>query len=92
MAQRQIPPLPASPGIRPQRLALLMCAHVDDGPTGTPPRCWPRRAWQALLTSCQHRCPADSAGAWRWWHAFARPRILTVLDEPEQCLDWAGRR
>jgi ABC-2 type transport system ATP-binding protein len=75
-----------------EHLALLMCAHGDDSPD---------EHAAGLLTEAGLAGAADqlpvglSSGQRRrlaLLSCFARPRVLVVLDEPEQRLDRAGRR
>jgi ABC-2 type transport system ATP-binding protein len=75
-----------------EHLALLMCAHGDDAPD--------EHAAQLLteagLAAAADQLPAGLSSGQRRRLAlatcFARPRILLLLDEPEQRLDRAGRR
>jgi ABC-type multidrug transport system ATPase subunit len=75
-----------------EHLALLMCAHGDDGPD--------QHAAELLaeagLAGVADRVPVGLSTGQRQRLAlvtcFARPRILVVLDEPEQRLDRGGRR
>jgi ABC-2 type transport system ATP-binding protein len=75
-----------------EHLALLMCAHGDDSPD--------EHATELLaeagLTHAADQLPVTLSSGQRRRLAvltcFARPRILVVLDEPEQRLDRAGRR
>jgi ABC-2 type transport system ATP-binding protein len=75
-----------------EHLALLMCAHGDDQPD---------EHAAALLAEAGLAASADqlpvglSSGQRRRLAlatCFARPRILLLLDEPEQRLDRGGRR
>jgi ABC-2 type transport system ATP-binding protein len=75
-----------------EHLALLMCAHGDAAPD---------EHAAALLTEAGLAAAADqlpvglSSGQRRRLAlatCFARPRILILLDEPEQRLDRGGRR
>lgn len=75
-----------------EHLALLMCAHGDSDPD--------RHAAQLLaeadLSGAADQLPVGLSSGQRRRLAlatcFARPRILTLLDEPEQRLDRDGRR
>jgi ABC-2 type transport system ATP-binding protein len=75
-----------------EHLALLMCAHGDDSPdehaTGL--------LAEVGLAQVADQLPAGLSSGQRRRLAlatcFARPRILVLLDEPEQRLDRLGRR
>jgi ABC-2 type transport system ATP-binding protein len=75
-----------------EHLALLMCAHGDDAPD--------EHAIELLseagLAAAADQLPVTLSSGQRRRLAlltcFARPRILVVLDEPEQRLDRPGRR
>jgi ABC-2 type transport system ATP-binding protein len=74
-----------------EHLALLMCAHGDDSPD--------EHAAALLaevgLTGAADQLPVGLSSGQRRRLAlltcFARPRVLVLLDEPEQRLDRAGR-
>jgi ABC-2 type transport system ATP-binding protein len=75
-----------------EHLALLMCAHGDDAPD--------EHAAALLaevgLAEAADQLPVGLSSGQRRRLAlatcFARPRLLILLDEPEQRLDRAGRR
>lgn len=75
-----------------EHLALLMSAHGDDEPDG--------HAAELLaevgLAQAADQLPVGLSSGQRRRLAlatcFARPRVLVLLDEPEQRLDRAGRR
>jgi ABC-2 type transport system ATP-binding protein len=75
-----------------EHLALLMCAHGDDSPD--------EHAAELLaevgLEGAADQLPAGLSSGQRRRLAlatcFARPRVLVLLDEPEQRLDRLGRR
>jgi ABC-2 type transport system ATP-binding protein len=74
-----------------EHLALLMCAHGDDAPDEHAAAL----IAEAGLAGAADQLPAGLSSGQRRRLAlatcFARPRILTLLDEPEQRLDRAGR-
>jgi ABC-type multidrug transport system ATPase subunit len=74
-----------------EHLALLMCAHGDDAPDDHAAELLS----EAGLVSAADQLPAGLSSGQRRRLAlatcFARPRILMLLDEPEQRLDRAGR-
>jgi ABC-2 type transport system ATP-binding protein len=75
-----------------EHLALLMCAHGDDSPD--------EHAAELLaevgLARAADQLPTGLSSGQRRRLAlatcFARPRVLVLLDEPEQRLDRMGRR
>ncbi len=75
-----------------EHLSLLLCAHGDPAPDAHAAEL----LMQAGLGTVADRFPvALSSGQRRRLGlaaCFARPRVLVVLDEPEQRLDRAGRR
>ncbi len=75
-----------------EHLALLMCAHGDDAPDEHAAALLA----EAGLASAADQLPVGLSSGQRRRLAlatcFARPRILLLLDEPEQRLDRAGRR
>lgn len=75
-----------------EHLALLMCAHGD----GSPDEHAAELLAEAGLAGPADQLPAALSSGQRRRLAlatcFARPRILVLLDEPEQRLDRAGRR
>jgi len=75
-----------------EHLALLMCAHGDDAPDEHAAELLA----EAGLAGAADQLPAGLSSGQRRRLAlatcFARPRILMLLDEPEQRLDRAGRR
>jgi ABC-2 type transport system ATP-binding protein len=74
-----------------EHLALLMCAHGDDAPDEHAAALLA----EAGLARAADQLPVGLSSGQRRRLAlatcFARPRILTLLDEPEQRLDRAGR-
>lgn len=74
-----------------EHLALLMCAHGDAAPDEHAAELLA----EAGLASAADQLPAGLSSGQRRRLAlatcFARPRILLLLDEPEQRLDRAGR-
>lgn len=74
-----------------EHLALLMCAHGDDAPDEHAAALLA----EAGLAGAADQLPVGLSSGQRRRLAlatcFARPRILTLLDEPEQRLDRAGR-
>jgi ABC-2 type transport system ATP-binding protein len=74
-----------------EHLALLMCAHGDDAPDEHAVALLA----EAGLARAADQLPVGLSSGQRRRLAlatcFARPRILTLLDEPEQRLDRAGR-
>jgi ABC-2 type transport system ATP-binding protein len=75
-----------------EHLALLMCAHGDDSPDEHAADLLA----EAGLAGAADQLPVGLSSGQRRRLAlltcFARPRVLVVLDEPEQRLDRAGRR
>jgi ABC-2 type transport system ATP-binding protein len=75
-----------------EHLALLMCAHGDDSPDEHAAALLA----EAGLAAAADQLPVGLSSGQRRRLAlatcFARPRILVLLDEPEQRLDAAGRR
>jgi ABC-2 type transport system ATP-binding protein len=75
-----------------EHLALLMCAHGDDAPDEHAAALLA----EAGLAGAADQLPVGLSSGQRRRLAlatcFARPRILILLDEPEQRLDRAGRR
>jgi ABC-type multidrug transport system ATPase subunit len=75
-----------------EHLALLMCAHGDDSPDEHAAGL----LTEAGLAGAADQLPAGLSSGQRRRLAlatcFARPRILILLDEPEQRLDRGGRR
>lgn len=75
-----------------EHLALLMCAHGDDSPDEHAVTLLA----EAGLAEAADQLPVGLSSGQRRRLALAtclaRPRILTLLDEPEQRLDRAGRR
>jgi ABC-2 type transport system ATP-binding protein len=75
-----------------EHLALLMCAHGDD----TPDEHAAALLAEAGLAGAADQLPVGLSSGQRRRLAlatcFARPRVLLLLDEPEQRLDRAGRR
>ncbi len=75
-----------------EHLALLMCAHGDDSPDEHAAVLLA----EAGLAGAADQFPAGLSSGQRRRLAlatcFARPRILVLLDEPEQRLDRAGRQ
>jgi ABC-2 type transport system ATP-binding protein len=75
-----------------EHLALLMCAHGDDAPDEHAAALLA----EAGLAAAADQLPVGLSSGQRRRLAlatcFARPRILVLLDEPEQRLDRAGRR
>jgi ABC-2 type transport system ATP-binding protein len=74
-----------------EHLALLMCAHGDDAPDEHAADLLA----EAGLAGAADQLPVGLSSGQRRRLAlatcFARPRILLLLDEPEQRLDRAGR-
>lgn len=74
-----------------EHLALLMCAHGDDAPDEHAAALLA----EAGLAGAADQLPVGLSTGQRRRLAlatcFARPRILVLLDEPEQRLDRAGR-
>jgi ABC-2 type transport system ATP-binding protein len=74
-----------------EHLALLMCAHGNDAPDEHAAELLA----EAGLARAADQLPVGLSSGQRRRLAlatcFARPRILTLLDEPEQRLDRAGR-
>jgi ABC-2 type transport system ATP-binding protein len=75
-----------------EHLALLMSAHGDDQPDEHAAALLA----EASLADAAGQLPATLSSGQRRRLAlltcFARPRVLVLLDEPEQRLDRAGRR
>lgn len=75
-----------------EHLALLMSAHGDDAPDEHAAALLE----EAGLAAAADQLPAGLSSGQRRRLAlaacFARPRLLVLLDEPEQRLDLAGRR
>ena len=75
-----------------EHLALLMSAHGDDAPDTHAAALLE----EAGLAGAADQLPASLSSGQRRRLAlvtcFARPRVLVVLDEPEQRLDHAGQR
>jgi ABC-2 type transport system ATP-binding protein len=75
-----------------EHLALLMCAHGDDAPDEHAAALLA----EAGLAAAADQLPAGLSSGQRRRLAlvtcFARPRMLILLDEPEQRLDRSGRR
>jgi ABC-type multidrug transport system ATPase subunit len=75
-----------------EHLALLMCAHGDEAPDEHAAALLA----EAGLAGAADQLPVGLSSGQRQRLAlatcFARPRILILLDEPEQRLDRAGRR
>lgn len=75
-----------------EHLALLMSAHGDDAPDEHAAALLE----EAGVADATDQLPASLSSGQRRKLAlvtcFARPRVLVVLDEPEQRLDRAGRR
>jgi ABC-2 type transport system ATP-binding protein len=75
-----------------EHLALLMSAHGDDQPDEHAAELLA----EASLAEAAGQLPATLSSGQRRRLAlltcFARPRVLVLLDEPEQRLDRAGRR
>jgi ABC-2 type transport system ATP-binding protein len=75
-----------------EHLALLMCAHGDDAPDEHAAALLA----EAGLAGAADQLPVGLSSGQRRRLAlatcFARPRILVLLDEPEQRLDRGGRR
>jgi ABC-2 type transport system ATP-binding protein len=75
-----------------EHLALLMSAHGDDQPDDHAAALLA----EASLAEAAGQLPATLSSGQRRRLAlltcFARPRVLVLLDEPEQRLDRAGRR
>jgi ABC-type multidrug transport system ATPase subunit len=75
-----------------EHLALLMCAHGDDAPDDHAAALLA----EAGLAGAADQLPVGLSSGQRRRLAlatcFARPRILILLDEPEQRLDRTGRR
>jgi ABC-2 type transport system ATP-binding protein len=75
-----------------EHLALLMCAHGDDAPDEHAAALLA----EAGLAGAADQLPVGLSSGQRRRLAlatcFARPRILLLLDEPEQRLDRGGRR
>jgi ABC-2 type transport system ATP-binding protein len=75
-----------------EHLALLMCAHGDDSPDD---HAVELLAEVGLARAADQLAAGLSSGQRRRLAlatCFARPRLLVLLDEPEQRLDRAGRR